>query len=994
MPSEQFPETGNGNAAPESAGGESRESYYYADGKQIPVNRRDDLVAVRFSPRASSESVRAWSDARMVGLEPVEEFPQFQDSSLRIFRAADVRTAGIRDLAESAEAQPEVDKVGEVFTNRSNQPLILTDQLVSRFRPEMTADQIERVKESYGLETVEDLGFVENGFVLRVRSEAGMSALEVANSLVEQGHAVYASPNFIEHIPVRSVAAVAEDTEAAEGAEVRHAVTDPRFPDQWHLENTGQGGGTPGADVRAHGAWHMTLGHPDVRIAIVDNEVDIRHEDLNVPGKIVAPRDFDVSPPDADPSPTPGSGLHGTSCAGVATAAQNNARGVTGVAPGCRLIPIRAASDSVGTQLGLARAIQYAADNQASIISCSLGPDGVPWIRQDVLRDAFDYATTYGRGGRGCVIFWAGGNGNESISTDQVASYERIIAVGASNWRDRRSQYSDFGPELDIVAPSNDRVAGALGVTTTLGTPGAPPGPTSAYTATFGGTSSAAPLAAGVGALVVSVNRNLSWEEVRQVLLDSADKIDAAANPYGPAPADLPPGTRNDRYGYGRVNAERAVTLARSASGRRDLFLRDNAGDTGSVPQPAPFYDSPDIWVRNLDDGGTVHQNTIRGRDNFIHARVRNRGSQASHPCWVRFYISTFATTQFRYPFDFKLDTTSAPAGGTPGNRRPIGAFPTPATYLVGEQRIASVPAGGSIVARVPWRRNLIPPAVGWHPCLLVEVSPHDGPAPTGSHVWENNNLGQKNISIVDAARGALLDFPFRFGHALLEEKLTVLEVRRVRAPRELGLYLDVREPRLLQSILAAVNLPVPPVSPPGVLIGGIGAIVTPAGGMITPQPKRAEGGRALPWRLTFLDEARVAVESGEARSDEAPLVVTFPQGASVEIGRGSAEAISAGGEAVAQEPGGAGEPGDGARGGPAPFSVASLKGTNVLALNPALSSAVMKVPLAKAGVTESSLKLKVPANARPGDSYVIDVVERDSGGRLVGGVRLQVNVR
>lgn len=993
MSSVQPPDAGNGSIAPGDDSGEVRESYYYADGKRIPINRRDDLVAVRFDPRATPEAVSAWSDARTTGLEPVDEFPQFQSGSLRIFRVADARAMEVRDFAETAEARPEVDKVGEVFTGAGNQPMILTDQLVSRFKPEMTADQIERVKETYGLETVESLGFVENGFVLRVRPDAGMSALQVANSLVEQGHAVYASPSFIEHIPVRSVVAVAEEVEAAEAgeAEARHAVSDPRFANQWHLENTGQGGGTPGADVRAHAAWHVTLGDPRVRIAIVDNEVDIRHEDLNVPGKIVAPRDFDVSPPDIDPSPT--GGLHGTSCAGVATAAQNNGRGGTGVAPGCRLIPIRASSDQVGTQLNLARAFQYAADNDASIVSCSLGPDGVPWILQDVLRDAFDYATTYGRGGRGCVIFWAAGNGNESISTDQVASYERIVAVGASNWRDRRSQYSDFGPQLDIVAPSNDQVPGALGITTTRGTPNAPPGPTTAYTATFGGTSSAAPLAAGVGALVASVNRNLSWEEVRQVLLDSADKIDAAANPYTPAPATLPPGTRNDRYGYGRVNAQRAVELARAA-GTRDLFLRDTPADTGTVPQPAwGFWDSPDIWVRNLDDGATTHQNTIRGRDNFIYARVRNRGTQASHPCWVRFYITTFASTQFRYPFDYKLDTTSAPAGGTPGNRRPIGAFPTPATYLVGEQRIASVPAGGSVVTRVTWPRTLIPPAAGWHPCLLVEVSPHDGPAPAGSHTWENNNLAQKNITIVDARRGAVLDFPFRFGHAMVGEKAVFLDVRRVRGPGTLGLFLDVKNPRLLKAVAPAMDLPAVqgPAAGGGVL-GGIGGIVTPSGEMITPVAKPAGG--VLPWRLTFLDEARVAVESGGERSDEAPLVFTFPQGATIELGRGSAEPVSAGEggvEPVVEE--GAGSA-DGARAGAPPFSIASLQGKSVLALNPALGSVAMKVPLAKPGMLESSLKLRVPADARPGDTYVIDVAERDARGQLVGGVRLQVNVR
>ena len=1013
MSNEEKPETtfqdngsGHDNAAPEEGAPENRESYYYAQGQRIPINRRDDLIAIRFNPRNSARIAAAAQIARTTGLQPAKEFQQMEDSTLRFFRVSNARAArSLQEVTANIEEQPEVDKVGEVFTTVHNQPLILTDELVCKFKPELTGDQVERLKESYGLETVESLGFVENGFVFRVKPGTGMSALEIANTLVEQGHAVYAHPSFIEHLPVREVVAIgggvttsaavepqAEREEAER--ETRHTINDPRFPNQWHLENTGQGGGTPGADVKAHAAWHVTTGSPDVRIAIVDNEIDIRHEDLNTGGKIVAPRDLDATPPDADPSST--GGLHGTSCAGVATAAQNNGRGGTGVAPGCRLIPIKASADATGTQLLLARAFQYAADNQASIISCSLGPDGVPWIMQDVLREAFDYATTYGRGGRGCVIFWAGGNGNESISTDQVVSYERVIAVGASNWRDRRSQYSDFGPELDIVAPSDDMVAGALGINTTLGTVGATGATvTNAYTTNFGGTSSASPLAAGVGALVLSVNRNLSWEEVRQVLLDSADKIDAAANPYTPAPAGRPPGTRNDRYGYGRVNAQRAVTIA-PAAGTRDLFLRDTSADVGTVPQPAwGFWDSPDIWVRNAQDGGTTHQNTIRGQDNFIYARVRNRGTQASHPCWVRYYITTFAGTQFRYPFDYKPDTTTAPTGGTPGNLRPSAAFPTPATYLVGVQRIASVPPGGSIVAHVRWPRTLIPPAAGWHPCLLVEISPHDGPAPTGGYVWENNNLAQKNISIVNALRGQLLELPFRFAHATLKETLTSLEIRKVRAPQELSIFLDLKEPRLLQDIAAAANIPI---------AGGFSNLV--GGGLghigISPDLNRPlTSGLTLPWRLTFLEEARVALNAAGARTEETPLIFTFPQGSSIELGRGNAAQQQPAGTETA----GHAEPEvsavdfpleeeDGARDERANFSVVSLQGMSVLALNPALSAMTVKIPLAQVGSKESALKFRVPQNARAGDSYVFDVAERDGQGRLVGGVRWQVNVK
>jgi hypothetical protein len=954
---------------------EGNQSYYYVQGQRINVSKRDDLIAVRFQSRAPAETIKAFGTARSADLEPSDEFQEMQGENLRIYRAAAARAADVQALETDIRSHENVEKVGEVYADDSGRGLVLTDELVVKFKPEMTSDQIESLKTTYGLETEETLGFSENAYVLRVKPGSAKTSLEIANDLVEKGQAVYANPNWIEHIPHRVLA------KARLREEVRHTINDPLFANQWHLENTGQGGGTSDADVDAHATWHITLGDPNIRVAIVDLGIDIAHEDLNTPGKIIDALDLDVTPPDNNPA----GGAHGTSCAGVAVAAQNNNRGVSGIAPGCRLIPIRAASDQTSTQVRLAQAFQYAADRQADVISCSLGPDGVPWLLNDALREAFDYTTTYGRNGRGCVIFWAGGNGNESISTDQIVSYERTIAVGASTNQDRRAGYSDFGPELDITAPSN---GGTLGITTTTnsGTGPATVDPSRNYTDSFGGTSSASPLAAGIGALALSVNGNLSWEEVRQVLLDSSDKIDAVANPYNPAPAGRPPGTRNDLYGYGRVNAQRAVQLAQAGSAR-DLYIRDTLGDMGTVPQPTwGFWDSPDIWVRNADDGGTTHQNTVRGQDNFIHARVWNRGTQSSLPCWVRFYITTFAGTEFRYPYDYKPDTTTAPAGGTPGNLRPRAQFPTPATYLVGVHRIESIPAGSNVIAKVGWERTLIPPAANWHPCLLVEISPHDGPAPAGQYVWENNNLGQKNITIVDARRGQLIEFPYRFSHITTKDPFVTLNVQKVKAPRDLAIFVDVKRPQLLEAIASAAGVTIPissvaPVMP-----------ITPVTPVFPISPFRPN----VPWQLTFLEETRIALSSTDTRAGEEGLVFTFPRGSSVEIGRGQIEDLRAeeglqplemleGTEEMEEER---------ARRPVRPaFSITSLEGVNVLALNPALKLAKVKVPLAQSGWQESSLKVRVPENAVPGDSYVFDVAEQNSKGQLVGGVRLQVNV-
>ena len=165
-----------------------------------------------------------------------------------------------------------------------------------------------------------------------------------------------------------------------------------------------------------------------------------------------------------------------------------------------------------------------------------------------------------------------------------------------------------------------------------------------------------------------------------------------------------------------------------------DLWLRDDPGHRGVDSWNGAFWDSPDLWVRNADDDGTSHQQPEFGQDNWFHARVRNRSAIGSAQHFVvTFHASSFAGTQFTYPADF-LPCLAAKA-----------AF--------------DLEPGGQRVIKARWPRELVPPA-GSHTCLLASIiCPGDHPVP-GRHVWEHNNLAQKNLTVVDLVPGQSMIVP------------------------------------------------------------------------------------------------------------------------------------------------------------------------------------------------------------------------------------------
>jgi subtilisin family serine protease len=405
------------------------------------------------------------------------------------------------------------------------------------------------------------------------RSYVAERMIELANALTETEEIAFAFPNFVSEFKRM-------------GASRPHA-------EQWQLDI-----------VEARKAWKHARGE-GVTIAILDDGVDVEHPNLRIrrrpdrhePRDLYG-RDFfvdensrDGAEEQFDPRPKifrfpfdhyEFNDIHGTACAGVA-AATGNVAGVYGVAPRARILPVKIFhGEGLGTESRIANAIRYAS-RFADILSCSWeaprGPD-----MESALKEA-----GRGRGGKGCPLFFASGNENGRIG--YPARSPHAIAVGASTYKDKKAHYSNHGPRLSLVAPSGvviirpwlDPRPGMI-LTTDLSYPrrgfnvgsAAAGGPDGLHYNKFSGTSSSTPFAAGIAALVLSANPRLTSAQVRSVLQETADKI-------GPKNGYKANGHSND-FGYGRVNAARAVAQARRLAASKSAPRRSR----GKVRRTGP----------------------------------------------------------------------------------------------------------------------------------------------------------------------------------------------------------------------------------------------------------------------------------------------------------------------------------------------------------------------------------------------------------------------
>jgi subtilisin-like proprotein convertase family protein len=533
--------------------------------------------------------------------------------------------------AEMARARAVVPAHHAYDVAETGSEFLITDRVIVTFRTAPFEEDVTTFAARYALVVLQQ--YSEREFLFQLTDHTGMNPVKLVVQLSE-------------HEPM--VEGVDHDLNQRVTRQQFALPTDAAYMREWHLHTHFA---SPAVDARSssrcEGAW-QALGHfgsPTVAVGVTDDGCRLDHGDFDsldrfagwgyFEGNRLVTRDA----PDAVPARMyqPGSN-HGTACAGV-IGAEVDAALVVGAAPGCRLLPIKWESDGPSLEISDSKfltALGFLAD-KVDVVSNSWGSSPNMTFSSAVINRIRQLSETGGPRGRGIVFLFAAGNENcpiqhtgtldipftdgwnptlttwigvETSRTFQhnLTSIPGVMHVAALTSHAQRSHYSNYGTGVGIAAPSSNvheyrrMTVTGLGITTDVGTQ------INSITDTFGGTSSATPLVAGVAALVISANPALTALEVIGILKQTAAK-DLDSNPYPrTAPTSFDPdtswdispagpfasgafqniggtdGTWSPWFGHGRVDAQAAVAEALRRRAPTQQGLRRSSAPGLAIP--------------------------------------------------------------------------------------------------------------------------------------------------------------------------------------------------------------------------------------------------------------------------------------------------------------------------------------------------------------------------------------------------------------------------
>ncbi|CAG8952883.1 hypothetical protein HYFRA_00007597 [Hymenoscyphus fraxineus] len=351
-------------------------------------------------------------------------------------------------------------------------------------------------------------------------------------------------------------------------------IRDPIFDEQWHLFNPVQ----VGHDVNVTDVWLQGITGKNATVAIVDDGLDMYSDDLK--DNYFAEGSYDFNDHSPEPKPRLSDDRHGTRCAGEVSAVKNNVCGV-GVAWDSKIAGIRILSKLI-TDADEAIAMNYAYQKN-QIYSCSWGPpdDGKSMDAPGILiRKAMVNAVQKGRGGLGSIYVFASGNGAASEDNCNFDGYTNSIysiTVGAIDRKGLHPYYSEKCSAQLVVTYSSG--SGDAIHTTDVGT-------NQCYNG-HGGTSAAAPLAAGIFALVLEIRPDLTWRDMQYLVMETALPFDLDTGEWQTTSIGK---KFSHTFGYGKI----------------DTYATIEAAKTYKHVKPQAWYYSP--WIH-------VNQSIPQGQD-------------------------------------------------------------------------------------------------------------------------------------------------------------------------------------------------------------------------------------------------------------------------------------------------------------------------------------------------------------------------------------------
>jgi subtilisin family serine protease len=591
----------------------SQEKFYYAYDEKIFLSEVDDKIIIQFASNQSSDSRSLLS--KIPDLKE-GEITWRDDSTVVLKIQASERVKILTDLSK----REDVASNNPMYKTVEGAEMGVTDRFIIELKENASKKALQELNTEHNLEI---LKADEHYIILKVPK--GGDALAMANLYYESGLTKYSHPDFFAD------------------AVLHQAANDPYFNNQFYLHNTGQPiadgrFGTADADIDAPEAWTVTTGNSNIIVAVLDDGITSNHVDLPDTRQVRLNGSNFADGNANNPSPT-GNMNHGNACAGIIGATRNNNIGISGVAPGVRIMPIRIwdSFGNIAPASQVAAAFDFARNNGAHIMSNSWGylstnPNFIPAVREAILR-----ATTLGRGGLGSVVVFAAGNSAHHVAPvpnpgviffPSNVTVSGVLTVGASDRDDLQANYSPTSNPgspnnqmIDIVAPSHRAYSNQIANETyevysidIPGTPGYNPvkstdggplpivgsvlpntGPQHLdFTGRFGGTSAACPQVAAAAALILSIRPGLTQMEVFNILTQTADEVGGYIYNNG----------RSNELGFGRLNVCRALSGAVNIHGN-SLICSTGGFSLGALPAGSTVS-----WVSSNPSGLTINSST------------------------------------------------------------------------------------------------------------------------------------------------------------------------------------------------------------------------------------------------------------------------------------------------------------------------------------------------------------------------------------------------